>query len=107
MASNPFDLKKIRAAVRALRYDLRLHAWQRAHERRITVEMIKEVIQRGEIIEKYPDARPYPKCLLMHFIEPNKPLYVSLAYNKKRDFVFIITVHWFDPSKWIDPWTRR
>jgi hypothetical protein len=45
--------------------------------------------------------------LMMRMIEHNRPLYVALAYDKTRDYLHIITVHWLDPSKWEDPWTRR
>lgn len=36
-----------------------------------------------------------------------KPLYVALSYNDAEDYVYIITVHWLDPQKWEDPWTRK
>jgi hypothetical protein len=34
-----------------------------------------------------------------------EPLYVSCAFDGQT--AYIITVHWYDPSVWIDPWTRR
>jgi hypothetical protein len=34
-----------------------------------------------------------------------EPLYVSCAFD--GTLAHIITVHWYDPSVWIDPWTRR
>ena len=44
---------------------------------------------------------------MMAMVEPGKPLYVSLAYDPENDLLYIITVHWLDPRKWEDPWTRR
>jgi hypothetical protein len=32
---------------------------------------------------------------------------VALAYNETDDYLYVITVHWLDPEKWEDPWTRR
>jgi hypothetical protein len=34
-----------------------------------------------------------------------EPLYVSCAFGGSH--AYIITVHWYDPALWIDPWTRR
>jgi len=64
-------------------------------------------MQEGEILEEHPFARPFPKCLMMAMVEPGKPLYVSLGYDHENDRVHIITVHWLDPRKWEDPWTRK
>jgi len=44
---------------------------------------------------------------MMDFVAPDKPLYVSVAFNQSSHLLYIITVHWFDPKKWVDPWTRR
>jgi hypothetical protein len=101
------DLPTIRRAAAASRVKWRYHALLRAYERGITREQALRVIQEGEILEQQPRAKPYPKCLMMRMIEHNRPLYVALAYDKTRDYLHIITVHWLDPSKWEDPWTRR
>ena len=68
---------------------------------------VLQVLQSGEIIEQYPNAKPYPECLLMTFVRNQKPLYGELAYNASADYLYIITIHWMDPARWIDPWTRR
>ena len=86
---------------------MRYHALQRARQRGITRQQVKDVIRTGEISEEHPDDEPFPKCLLMAELEPQRPLYVSLAYDETADYVYIITVHWLDPEKWDDPWTRK
>ncbi len=103
----PLDLPAIRAAVRAARLTWRYHALRRAAERQITRQDALEVIERGTIIEERPRARPYPKALMMTPLAPDRPLYVSLAYDAAAEWVYIITVHWLDPRKWEDPWTRK
>jgi hypothetical protein len=65
------------------------------------------VRMNGVLPEQQARAKPYPKCLMMSMIESNRPLYVAPAYDQPHDYVHIITVHWLDPSKWEDPWTRR
>ena len=42
---------------------------------------------------------------LMQMVREKEPLYVSLGFT--GEWVIIITVHWYDPRKWIDPCTRR
>ena len=44
---------------------------------------------------------------MMAMVEMGKPLYVSLAYDPENDLLHFITVHWLDPRKWEDPWTRK
>jgi len=97
--------EKIKDAIRQGKYIITTHAYERMGERQITLNEVFSVILNGEIIEQYPRARPYPKCLFLGFVRENEPLYVSCAYDGER--VRIITVHWFDPERWIDYRTRR
>ena len=102
-----FDLSSIRQAAREGRIKWRYHALLRASQRGITRDQALRVIQDGEIIEERPRARPYPKCLMMKMMVPERPLYVSLGYDQAQNYLYIITVHWLDPRKWEDPWTRK
>ena len=101
------DLHKIQAAAVASRIKWRYHALRRASQRGIARGQALRVIHGGEIIEQHPRAKPFPKCLMMAEVEPGKPLYVAVGYDQVRDYVHIITVHWLDPRKWEDPWTRK
>ena len=98
------DFEQIREAVRKARYVIKVHAKQRMGQRKIRDADIRSVILHGEIIEQSPEAKPFPKCLMMGFVRGD-PLYVSCAFD--GSYVYIITTHWFDPEKWIDPRTRR
>ena len=100
-------LKIIQAATAANRIKWRYHALKRAQERGINRQQAKDVLRNGQIIEQYPDAEPFPKCLLMAEVEAGRPLYVALAYDEADDYLYIVTVHWLDPEKWEDPWTRK
>ena len=42
-----------------------VHAMERLQERGITTADVINVICHGEIIEQYPDAFPYPACLIL------------------------------------------
>ena len=101
------DLARIRKAARAGRVKWRYHALLRAQQRGITRDQALQVLKEGEIIEQRPRAKPFPKCLMMAAVEPGRPLYVSLGYDESGGRLHIITVHWLDPRKWEDPWTRK
>ena len=98
------SLKNVRSAARI---KWRYHALLRFRERGITREQAKRVMREGQILEQHPMAKPLPKCLMMAMIEPNRPLYVALAHDENTNCIHVITVHWLDPSKWEDPWTRK
>ena len=98
-------IRDIRAAVTDGKYIIKAHAKQRMGVRKIGNKDILNVIHEGEIVEEHPEGKPFPKCLIMGFVEETIPMYVSCAFD--GEYVHIITVHWLDPEKWIDPWTRR
>ncbi len=99
------DLLKIRRLVQDGKYLMKTHARRRIAERGIRESEVIQVILRGNIVEETADAKPFPKCLIVYFIRNNEPLYVSCATDWQM--VYIITVHWYDPDKWIDPWRRK
>ena len=99
------DIEKIREAVREGKINTRYHASRRMSEREILYEEVLKVISKGELIERYPEAKPFPAYLMMGFVKEKEPLYVLCSFD--GEIVHIITVHWLDPKKWITPWTRR
>jgi len=98
-------IDRIRQEVTRNNYVITHHARQRKGERQVGYQEIMATILHGEVIERHPHATPYPKCLFMYLVRPNDPLYVSCGFDGQR--AYIITVHWFDPEKWIDRRTRR
>ena len=98
------DIAGLRKAVRERRYRFTTHAAQRIGERNISILEVIAVIEAGEVVEEHPEDQPHPKVLLMGRIK-GVPMYVSCAFDGRH--AHIITVHWYDENKWIDPWTRR
>lgn len=70
-------------------------------------EQAIRVLTEGAIIEQRPDDTPYPMCLMMATVEEGRPLYVAFGYDETDERIYVVTVHWLDPDKWEDPWTRR
>lgn len=102
---NRIDLLKIRQLVQDSKYLIKTHARKRIAERSIRECEVVQTLLRGSIVEETLDAKPYPKYLIMDFIREEEPLYVSCSTDGKM--VYIITVHWYDSDKWINPWKRR
>ena len=98
------DIEALRLAVQENRYLITQHAQQRMGLRRITHEDMKYVVAEGDVVEEYPENQPDPKALFMADVR-GEPLYVSCAFDGNR--AYIVTVHRYDPARWVDPWTRR
>jgi hypothetical protein len=98
------DIAAVRRAVEENRYLITQHAQQRIGLHRIRHADIKYVVTDGDVVEQHPDNKPDPKALFMAYVE-GRPLYVSCAFDGNR--AYIITVHRYDPERWLDPWTRR
>ena len=96
---------RIRQEVARNNYIVSHHAIVRMGLRQVLEEEVIQTILDGEVIERLPRAKPYPKCLFMYPVRPDEPLYVSCGFDGRR--AYIITAHWFDPEKWIDWRTRR
>ncbi len=68
----------------------------------ITVRKVFEAVERGRVIETYPEDEPYPSCLIYGRTSGDRPLHILCAYAKKEETVIIITVYQPDPDRWID-----
>jgi hypothetical protein len=98
------DLVALRRAVQENRYLMTTHAMRSMGLRKVSHEDIKKVMASGDVIEEHPDNLPDPKILLMTHIREA----IALRFLRlRRALCYIVTVHWFDPTRWIDPWTRR
>ena len=83
----------------------RAHAIQRMFERDILESDVEETIKNGEIIEEYPDDKPYPSFLAIGREE--RPLHVVYAKNDEANEIIIITAYYPDKEKWSDDYKKR
>ena len=68
---------------------------------------IAEAIAKGEIIEDYPDDRPYPSVLIFGETETARPIHVVCGYDGNEDRTIIVTTYEPDPEKWYSHRERR
>ena len=75
------------------------HSFRRMFEREISPEDVLDTVRNGEIVQQYPDDRPYPSFLILNFVN-NRPLHVVVAKNTADGFCFVVTVYEPDISTW-------
>ncbi len=68
----------------------------------INDEEVFEAVTNGEIIENYPDDKPYPSLLVFGLTNKGRPLHAVIAYNADEDAAIVITVYQPKPEKWIE-----
>ncbi|MDR4507893.1 MAG: DUF4258 domain-containing protein [Candidatus Brocadiaceae bacterium] len=58
-------------AVRKGRIEWQRHTLERMMERNISRETVRDVLLEGEIVENYPDDKPYPSALFLGWVKTN------------------------------------
>jgi len=86
------DLEFVYNLVKEKRYEWRKHSLARLEERNIRQDEVLEVILKGEIIEDYPQNKPFPSCLLFKIVN-NRPLHVVISVDKENRRLYIITCY--------------
>lgn len=74
---------------------------------RIYVEEVLQVLNAGEIIEVYPDDRPYSSCLILGRTIMERPLHIVCAPDQEEKRLIIITTYQPDPNRWESDLRRR
>ena len=101
---------EIEDIVRALRSDrVRItdHADLEALADGLSFEEIAHSVVHGEMLEDYPDDKPYPSCLIYGDTSSGDPVHSVWAYNQDSAFAVLITTYRPDPDRWIEWRTRR
>lgn len=97
------ELRKINSAENII---VTAHGRKRMVERGIFLRDVMNVIDRGEIIEQYPDDFPFPSCLILGLSVNERYLHVVVSLNDGN--IHLITAYYPDPREWErDMKTRR
>jgi hypothetical protein len=75
-------------------------------ERRIGLEDVRTVIAHGEVIQTYPDDKPYPSQLLLGWVG-GKPLHVVVAEDSEDGILIVVTAYEPDPIQWDSGFKRK
>ncbi len=76
----------------------RAHATSRMLERDILLSEVRDVLLQGEVIERYPDDRPFPSRLVLGWAA-GRALHV-VAADDAGSLTFVITAYEPDPDEW-------
>lgn len=100
------DIANIIAAIQANRIRITDHADEEADADKLKLDAIYFSVLHGEIIEDYPNDKPYPSCLIFGRTLESEPVHSVWAYNDQKQWAVLITVYRPDPNLWID-WRER
>ncbi|MDP8206697.1 MAG: DUF4258 domain-containing protein [Candidatus Electryonea clarkiae] len=93
-------------AIKEKRVSWQKHALQRMLERNIHRLEIMDVIKNGEVIEHYPEDRPFPSALFFKSVE-EKPLHVVASFDEIDKLIYIITVYIPDSRRFEEDFKTR
>jgi Domain of unknown function (DUF4258) len=82
------------------------HAVRRMFARRISEAEVKIAIDRGTIIESYPDDTPFASYLVLYFIN-GCPIHVVYSIDESTNIIYIITAYNPDPGIWENNFSVR
>jgi hypothetical protein len=100
-------LEDIIRAIRHHRIRITDHADEETQADQLTFDEVFVSVVQGEIIEDYPNDRPYPSCLVYGETFSKEPVHSVWAYNQENQWAVLITVYRPDPKRWLDWRTRR
>ena len=83
------------------------HARLTMRDDNLTTLNFLDSIKNFEIIEKYPDARPFPACLLLCWLKGKEPLHIVCALPEHVDMLIIVTLYIPSKEEWLDYRRRR
>jgi hypothetical protein len=83
------------------------HADEEAESDRLMFEEIFFSVFNGEIIEYYPEDKPYQSCLIYGNTFGGDPVHSVWAFNENNQWAVLITVYRPDPDRWVDFRQRR
>jgi len=75
------------------------HAISQMFKRSISVDGIITIIENGEIINQYPNDKPYPSFLILGFVK-GRAIHVVLGKNISENTCIVITA--YEPT--LDIW---
>jgi Domain of unknown function (DUF4258) len=82
------------------------HAVRRMFARRISEAEVKIAIDRGTIIESYPDDTPFASYLVLDFID-GRPIHVVYSIDELTNIFYVITAYSPDSEIWQNNFSVR
>jgi len=100
------EIRDLVEAIRTRRVRISDHAYDEASNDGLNFDEIFNSALGGEIIEAYPEDRPYPSCLVYGQTPRGDAVHSVWAYHAQQRWAVLVTVYRPDPAGWID-WRER
>jgi Domain of unknown function (DUF4258) len=100
------DIKDIINSIGDSRVRITDHADEEAFADQLTYDEIYFSVAHGELIEDYPNDKPYPSCLIFGKNFSGEAIHSVWAYNPDNMWSVLITVYRPNPERWIE-WKVR
>jgi hypothetical protein len=100
-------IEDINSAIQSNRVRISDHADEEAQSDELTFDEVYFSVVHGEILEQYPEDKPYPSCLVHGRTFGGDPVHTVWAFNTENQWAVLITVYRPDPERWIDFRKRR
>jgi hypothetical protein len=75
------------------------HAITQMFKRNISVDNVKFVVEKGEVLITYPNDKPYPSCLMLGYIN-SRPIHIVVGKDTDLEMCIIITAYEPDENIW-------
>ena len=99
-------IENIISSIRSSHVRITDHADEEAFNDDLTYEEIYSSVIQSEVIEDYPNDKPYPSCLILGKNFLGQPIHSVWAYNQENMWAVLITVYRPDPERWVY-WKER
>lgn len=86
---------------------LKRHSILRMHQRRITVDEVKEALLSCMLIEDYPSDRPLPSGLVLGRTVEGRVIHAVVAVDDDEPMLWVITVYEPTLSDWKEGFEQR
>lgn len=102
-----FDLINLHSLAAEDRIALKRHSIVRMHQRRISVDELKDALISCKLIEDYPTDRPLPSGLVLGYAANGKAMHAVVAIDEEEPMLWVITVYEPTLLEWEDGFERR
>lgn len=86
------NIDLLKKAIESGHIEWQRHALERMMERGISREIVKKILLSGELIEDYPNTKPFPSALFFCVVK-KEPLHAVVAFDSEEEFCFVITAY--------------
>ena len=85
------DINELRKLLDDEKILISIHITEQLRKRNIKYSEVRKAIYEGEIIEQYPEAYPYPACLVLYINIDLIPLHVVVASDS--EYLTLVTAY--------------